>query len=288
MIISASYRTDIPAFYSKWFLERYNEGGCITKNPYNNKSSFVSLRKNDVDAFVFWTRNAAPFQDILAKLHTDGIPFLVQYTLTGYPQTLERAVPQADHSVETMKRIAKLYGSSTVVWRYDPILLSNLTPKSFHIRQFKKFAKELRGATDEVITSFLTPYKKTLRRLLHVPNLVLKDSIYADKQNLLNRLLDIACQNSMALKLCAQPTYITPHIPAARCIDIERISRIANRTVIGRENGNRPGCKCSTNRDIGSYDTCPQGCAYCYATSSNHAAVSNLIKHSSKGLVLKN
>lgn len=287
MIISASYKTDIPAFYGKWFLERYRQGACITKNPYNNKATFVSMRKQDVDAFIFWTRNAAPFQEVLSKLQVDGIPFVVQYTLTGYPRTLEEAVPKTGQAVATMKDIAKLYGSKTLVWRYDPIVVSNLTPNSFHVRQFDKLARELRGATDEVITSFLSPYKKTLRRLSRAQNLMLNNSSFEEKCNLLNQFREIACQNAMTLKLCAEPDYTTLQIPAARCIDTQRISRIADRAVVVEEMGTRPGCTCAKSRDIGSYDTCLQGCIYCYATSSSHAAIRNLMKHNSKELTLK-
>ena len=154
MIVSASYRTDIPAFYGDWFMRRLDEGFCDVTNPYNGKPYRVSLNPGDVDGFVFWTKNMGPFMAPLADIHSRGLPFVVQYTVTGYPTALERSVPDVNQSVKLLKSLAKSYGSRAVVWRYDPILHSDLTPYDWHLANFGHLACDLKGVVDEVVVSF--------------------------------------------------------------------------------------------------------------------------------------
>ena len=118
MIISASYKTDIPAFYGKWFLNRLEAGFCRMANPYNRNQRFVvSLRHDDVDGFVFWTKNIVPFMDILDEVDDLGFPFIVQYTINGYPRALESRVVDAARSIQSFRAIAKKFGARTNVWR---------------------------------------------------------------------------------------------------------------------------------------------------------------------------
>ncbi len=165
MIVSASYRTDIPAFYGDWFMKRLTAGECLVANPYGGPPYRVSLDREAVDGFVFWTRNPLPFTENLAEINVLGYPFVVHVTIVGYPMTIDRSVPPVDAQVDTFVRLAGTYGSAALVWRYDPIVLSSLTPAAFHLDNFERICARLTGSTDEVVISFVNPYRKSRRNL---------------------------------------------------------------------------------------------------------------------------
>ena len=285
MIISASYKTDIPAFYGTWFLKRLDAGVCRTRNPYGGQIYEVPLDPASVDGFVFWTRNAGPFLPVLREVRRRGYAFAVQYTITGYGQPLELSVPGPDKMVETARRLAEEFGPRAVIWRYDPILISSVTPPSFHLRQFEGLAVALAGATDEVTVSFAQFYRKTARNLAAVARetgLSWDDPAPEQKRELLSSLAKVATLNGMRLTLCTQPS-LTDVAPPARCIDGGRLGDVAGYAIKAQEKGNRPGCSCHRSRDIGAYDTCPHGCVYCYAVSSQKAARAQFRRHDPDG-----
>ena len=288
MIISASYKTDIPAFYGAWFLKRLEAGVCRMRNPYGGQIYEVPLNPAAVDGFVFWTRNAGPFLPALREVRRRGYPFVVQYTITGYGRPLESSVPGPGKMAETARRIAEEFGPRALVWRYDPILISSATPASFHLRQFERLAVALAGATDEVTVSFAQFYRKTARNLAAAAresDLTWEDPAPEQKQDLLAFLAKVATRNGMRLTLCTQPD-LTDVAPPARCIDAGRLSDIAGHAINAGEKGNRPGCLCHRSRDIGAYDTCPHGCVYCYAVSSQKAARARIRRHDPDGALL--
>ncbi|MDJ0946179.1 MAG: DUF1848 family protein, partial [Kiloniellales bacterium] len=127
MIVSASYRSDIPAFYAEWFARRRAAGFCRVANPYGGTPYRVPLAGPEVEGFVFWTRNAGPFLPALEDLAAEGLPFVVQYTVTGYPRALEPAVPEAARGVALIRELAARYGPRVAVWRYDPVMITGLT-----------------------------------------------------------------------------------------------------------------------------------------------------------------
>lgn len=272
MIVSASYRTDIPAFYGAWFRARLAEGRCRVANPYGGKDSIVNLVPESCDGFIFWTRNIAPFRAALEDVRERRMPFIVQYTVTGYPRALESSVIPAERLVEHLHALARDYGKDSVVWRYDPVLLTSLTPPAWHREQVARLAKALKGAADEVVFSFATIYDKTRRNTEAAATrhgFSWWDPEDNEKIELLEDLAGIAAEQGLAPKLCAQPSLLRPALftplEAARCIDVERLSRVAGRAIQAPTKGNRPGCFCARARDIGAYDTCPHGCVYCYA-----------------------
>ena len=282
MIISASYRTDIPAFYGAWFEKRLGAGFCRVANPYGGKPSRVSLR-DGVDGFVFWTRNIGPFRPILAEL---GSPFVVQYTVTGYPRPLEASVIEAEASVALIRAVAELHGPRAVVWRYDPILISDLTPPEWHLVNFAGLAQALEGAVDEVTVSFVQPYRKTTRNLdlaARRHGFAWRDPEPSEKAAILAQLEVLAAARGMALTLCTQPDL--PGAPA-RCIDAARLSDLAGKAIAAKTKGNRPGCLCAESRDIGAYDSCPHGCVYCYAVAGRELAKRRFHAHDPGGELL--
>ncbi len=278
MIVSASYRTDIPAFHARWFLQRLRTGWCQVRNPYGGKPSRVSLLPDDVDAIAFWTRNMAPLLPALDDVR-DTFLFTVSFTATGYPRALEAATLPAERALAQMRDLAKRFGRRVVVWRYDPILFSSLTDADWHRENFTTLALALAGTTDEVVVSFMQPYRKSVRNLdmaARQHGFAWRDPPDEEKGALLRELAGIAAERGLRLSLCAQPHLLVDGVAAARCIDVQRLSDVAGRDIAAREKGNRIGCACAQSRDIGAYDSCAQACAYCYAVSSAGAAQKNI------------
>jgi len=279
MIVSASYRTDIPAFYGTWFLNRFRAGWAKAINPYGGQISTIPLRAG-VDGFVFWTRNVAPFRAALDEVRRAGLPFVVQYTVTGYPRALEIAVVDAARSLALMAELAARHGARAMVWRYDPVVVSSLTPPAWHEENFAALAERLEGVVDEVSVSFANIYRKTernMRAAARAHGFTWNDPDRDAKQDLLHRLAELASARNIALTLCSQPDLLIPGVEPSRCVDARRLESVAAgwglpRPVKAKPKGNRPGCACFESRDIGDYDTCPHGCAYCYAVNTRTLA----------------
>ena len=283
MIISASYKTDIPAFYGRWFLNRLEAGFCRMVNPYGGQTYRIDLTRPAVDGFIFWTKNLGPFLGTLDSVAERGFPFIVQYSVTGLPTALERSVPDWETAVGHMARVGERWGPRAVVWRYDPIALTDATSPDWHRETFARIARALRGVTDEVVVSFLQPYRKTARNLA-AAGIVWRDAEAEEKRALLADLAEIAAGEGMALTLCTQPELVgTPGTAPARCVDAARLSDVAGYPVAAREKGNRPGCLCAESRDIGDYDSCPHGCVYCYAVADRGKAQQRFAAHDPEG-----
>ncbi|ARJ66269.1 DNA repair photolyase [Magnetospirillum sp. ME-1] len=286
MIVSASYRTDIPAFYGRWFLNRFRAGWAKAVNPYGRQVSTIPLRSG-VDGFVFWTRNPGPFRDALAEIRRAELPFVLHCTLTGYPRALESSVIEVERSLSLMAESASIHGPRTVVWRYDPILATSLTPLDWHEENFARLAARLEGVADEVSVSFATLYRKTERNLAvaaRAHRFGWSDPSPGDKRALLLRLAELASTHGIRLTLCSQPDLLAPGIEPSSCIDARRLEDVArgwglDRRIDAKVKGNRPGCLCHESRDLGEYDTCPHGCTYCYAVGSRTLAKRRYAEH---------
>lgn len=282
MIISASYRTDVPAYYRDWFLNRLAAGYAEVRNPYSGKVARVSLAADDVSGFVFWTRNPAPFTGGFEAVAARGTPFTIQMTITGYPRALEPGVLDTNAAIAAFRDLAKTWGPRAAVWRYDPELISDITNTDWHLQNFAKLGAALEGATDEVVLSHAHIYRKTARNLdkaAEVAKFSWQDPTDEAKRTFLTNLAEIAGAHGMAPSLCAQPDLLSDSLAPARCIDAKRLSDVAGVRIRSRQRGQRPGCLCAEARDIGRYDTCAQGCAYCYANQSRAAAARNVQDH---------
>jgi hypothetical protein len=292
LIISASYKTDIPTFYGEWFMHRLKAGYCKMFNPYSQQVYRVDLTPQSVDGFVFWTKNVGPFLKYLPEVKQIGYPFIVQYTITGYPRELEFRVIDYTHTIEHMKVLADIYGSQVAVWRYDPIIISSLTPSDWHRTNFEKLAQSFKGTTNEVVVSFAQIYKKTRRNMNWAANKF--GFSWSDHEamtanavrNLISELAEISKSYGMHLKICSQKTFLTPGITTeARCVDAERLERVSGNTIVDRieRRGNRKECSFFASKDIGEYDTCPHGCVYCYAVQRRDLAVERYKAHDPEG-----
>jgi hypothetical protein len=297
VIVSASYRTDIPAFYAGWFLKRLRAGYCRVANPYagpyagpHGAGAYeVSLAPDAVDGFVLWTRNLAPLLPDLDAVRQVA-PFIAQFTVTGYPRPLETSVISAEEAVEQLHELRRRFGPRVAVWRYDPIVFTAELDAAAHQAQFAALAQALKGTVDEVVLSVMHPYKKTRRNLDRAAvrhGFAWRDPPAEEKQHLLRSLAAIARNEGLAPTLCSQPELLVPGLGGgpggglgeASCIDAERLADVAQHPIAARTSGNRPGCRCALSRDIGAYDTCPHGCVYCYAVADRDRAVANFRKH---------
>ncbi len=271
-VVSASYRTDIPAFYGDWFVRRLAAGYALVRNPRSGRTYRVDLTPESVAGYVFWTRNPSPFMPVLERLER---PFAVQFTITGYGRRLEPSVPPAERAIEAAHALAERYGPRCVVWRYDPIL----SPTQDHADAAGRLAEALRGASDECVVSFASFYRKTQRNLA-AAGFAWEDPEPDRRLRLIEALARAV--SPLRLTVCAQPelTAGTAAEPA-RCIDPARLG-------LGTlaERGNRPGCACAASRDIGAYDTCPHGCLYCYANASPGAARRRFKAHDPEAAML--
>ena len=286
MIVSASYRTDIPAFYGDWFRARLDAGHALVANPYGGADYRVALGPEAVEGFVFWSRNPAPFRPVLEQLAGQRRPFVLQFTITGYPRVLESAVPASDTAVALLCDLAGRFGRRTIVWRYDPILISGLTHEAWHDENFARLAGGLAGSVDEVVLSFTQLYAKTGRNLAAAAKrhgFAWRDPDDEVKRSIIARLAERAAENGMQATICAQPHLLAGLTRPAICIDAARLSDVAGRTIGARTKGNREACACHESRDIGAYDSCPQGCAYCYAVRDPAKAKARLKSHDPAG-----
>ncbi len=272
MILSVSRRTDIPAFYATWFLHRVRAGFCVVPNPFRPAQvSRVSLEPQDVDAFVFWSKNPAPLLPHLAELEARGYRYYFQFTLNGYDRRFEPHMPALPERIATFRALARQTAPWRVVWRYDPILLSTWTPADFHRETFRRLADQLAGSTTCVVVSLVDFYAKTRRRLAALErqgNTVTRTPEQAPEAHVLLRdLAGIARQHGMTIQTCAEGTdFREIGVPAGACIDPTILARLGRPLSLPKDPGQRPLCLCVTSRDIGMTDTCLHDCVYCYAT----------------------
>jgi hypothetical protein len=267
MIISVSKRTDIPAFYGEWFLNRLDAGYCMVRNP-KGKPYRVSLKREDVDGFVFWTKNISPFMGALATVYRRGYPFYVLYTINNYPKSIEPNVPPAEKSIQWMHELKDKYGPNAAVWRYDPIIVTRKPPNVWHLENFRKLAEALARATNEVVISFadITCYGHVQRNMAGINWLELATE---EKITMAGQLASIAKEYGMQLTMCCERGVQPEGTRPSHCVDAGRMGQVALRPIVAKITGTRPGCECFFNRDIGDYDTCLHGCKYCYATTDN-------------------
>lgn len=263
-------------------MSRLNAGYCLVRNPVGGQTGRVSLLPHDISGIVFWSKNPRPMLASFTEIHQRGIPFYVQFTINAYGKPLEPRVPETASAIETALEIKNRLGPKALVWRYDPIVISGQTPAEWHLDQFGRLANRLHGATDEVVVSFVTPYAKTKRNLAQLSDLRWTDPSIEVKNDLLTKLQAIAVMNGMVLRKCCQ-SGLCDNIPDSSCADADRFMALGACLRASKEPPVRPGCRCLPSRDIGEYETCAHGCAYCYANNSHVEAHARWQKHSAGG-----
>ncbi len=283
MIISASRRTDIPAFYGEWFMNRIREGSCTVPNPFNHRQlAVISLRPADVDAIVFWTRNPRSLLSRLAELDDRGYRYYFHYTLMGNPTWLDPAMPPPDQAIHHFKKLSDTVGPEKIIWRYDPIVFSNVTDTAFHQETYGFLARTLRGYTRRSVISIVDFYKKVAKRFqdLSCQGITIQRP-EQEVAHLIPALVSLARENGMKIASCAEDIDLRPYgVRPGKCIDNDYLYEVFGLNVPYRKDpAQRKACGCVTSRDIGMYESCPCGCVYCYATTSVERARTNLRAH---------
>ena len=278
MIISASRRTDIPAFYSDWFFNRIKERYVLVPNPYNSKMiSRISLDPAVVDCIVFWSKNPAPMLEKLDKLKEYNYYF--QFTLNPYGPDIENHLPAISKRIDTFKRLSDRIGKEKVIWRYDPVLTNETYTPGFHKEKFAEIAYELKEHTEKCMLGFIDHYQH-IRTAVGQFNI--QPLLKADIEEMAVSFKKTVDTCSIQLDTCTVKVDLTHlGIPGGLCIDNQLVERIAGYPISVRKDKNqRDICRCAESIDIGTYESCLNGCIYCYAMKGNYNTVKyNLNKH---------
>lgn len=285
MIISASRKTDIPAFYSEWFINRIKEGFVYTRNPMNaHQISKISLNPEVVDCIAFWTKNPIPMIPHLDELKDYNYYF--QFTLTGYGRDVEVNLPDKKKELlPAFQEISKKIGAERVIWRYDPIAINERYTQEVHLHAFEQIAEALNGYTEKCVISFVDFYQKIQKNM---NDLNVRDLSAESMTDLAKKMYEIATVNDMKLATCAERIDLSSiGIEHNACIDKNVIEKICGgRLKAKKDPSQRPECQCVESRDIGTYNTCGHGCRYCYANYSPKTVKDSMAKYDPNSPIL--
>ncbi|NLG74096.1 MAG: DUF1848 domain-containing protein [Chloroflexi bacterium] len=286
MIISASRRTDIPAFFTPWFMNRIRAGFCTVPNPYNSRQvSRISLRPEDVDAIVFSTRNPRPLFPHLDELDRRGFRYYFLITLVNNPRAIDPHSPSLRTAAEVIRRLAGSLGPQRVVWRYDPIVFSASTSPDYHLENFESIVRLLQGSTQRCVISILDDYRKARQRMAALQRqgyrLLKGDELEQAVVQTVPGLVQIAAQAGIEVTSCAETFNLVPMgVRPGSCIDADLLHALFGlRLSWKKDPSQRAECGCVLSRDIGMYDSCLFGCQYCYATRDFALSARNYRSH---------
>ena len=278
MILSVSRRTDIPNYYSEWFYNRIKEGFLYVRNPMNaHQISEIKITPDVVDCIVFWTKNPLPMIKRLDEIKDYNYYF--QFTLTGYGNDVEVNLPNKKTSViPIFQELSNRIGKEKVVWRYDPIFFSNRYNAKYHLKAFRSIAEALSGYTEKCVISFLDIYPKNKKNMDDLLSYDLSDS---ELREFAKELSNIAKENHIKIGSCAEKIDLDEYgIIHNSCIDKELIEKIIGcKLKINKDKNQRIECGCVESVEVGTYNTCKNGCVYCYANYSAKSVESNFQKY---------
>lgn len=275
MILHTGLRTDIPAFYTEWFVNRLNEGFVMVRNPYNPlQVTKYRISPDVVDVISFCTKNPAPFLPYLDLLRGYGQYWFV--TITPYGKEIEPNVPEKETVMKAFQELSKKVGIASIGWRYDPIFISADYPLERHICEFEQMARALSGYTTTCVISFIDLYQKVLRNFPEVRE-VKKDQRIA----LAKEFVRIGKQYGMTIKSCAEGTELVLYgVDCSGCMTASVFEQAVGCPLnIPKVKGARSECGCLLGCDIGAYNTCGHLCRYCYANYDAETVLNNLKHH---------
>ena len=277
MIIQTGMRTDIPAFYSKWFLNRIKEGYVCVRNPYNPKQvTKYSLSPEAVDLIAFCTKNPLPMLPFPDELKPYGQYWFV--TITPYGKDIEPNVPDKETVMEGFKELSDVVGVDSMGWRYDPIFIDKKHSVEWHISEFEKMAEILAGYTKTCVISFIDIYKKVERNFPEAKSVRAEDRTTIGKA-----FVKIASKYGMVLKPCAEGEDLAKYgADCSGCMTVHTFeTALHNRLEVPKRKKNQRNgeCACLLGTDIGAYDTCGHLCKYCYANVNPVLVKENMRKH---------
>ena len=276
MILNTGGRTDTVQYYSEWLLNRFREGYVLSRNPlFSEIVNWIELNPETIDVVVFCSKDYSP---ILPRLHeiSDRFNCYYHYTITAYGTDIEPRVPSIEDSIRTLKALAAQVGPEKIAWRYDPVLLTEKYTIERHLETFDRMARELTPYVDRCIFSFVEMYKKLE---VNMPELLPVSE--EDKLTLAENLGAIAQRYSLWLQTCATRTdYEQFGIHRSGCMTTEIFSQaLGIKFKKTPHKGNRLGCACMESRGLGDYNSCPNGCRYCYANKDHAKALQNYLTH---------
>ena len=303
VIISASRSTDIPAFYADWFFHRRKVGYSAWTNPFNGVKSFVSYEK--CRFIVFWSKNPKPLLGHLDELKERNIGCYIQYTLNDYEKEgLEKGVPPLKERIDTFKRLVDQLGQGRVIWRFDPLILTDRISLDDLLQKVENIGDQLSGYTEKLVFSYadIALYKK-VKANLEKNHVNYTEWTTAQMEEFAQRLSELNQKWHYQLATCGEKIDIDRYgIQHNKCVDDDLMIRFAyhdkalmdflgvevKESLFGteivkkkdnRDKGQRQFCGCMVSKDIGEYNTCPHLCEYCYANASKEKAQENYNKH---------
>ncbi len=285
MIISASRRTDIPSYYSEWLINRVKDKYVLVRNPMNiHQVSKIDLSPDVVDAIVFWTKNPTPILPYLDQFK--DYTYYFQFTLSAYGPDVEKNLPSKNKIIiPTFQKLSREIGKEKIIWRYDPIFFNEQYSMEYHCKYFEVLASKLGDYTEKCTVSFMDMYRNTER---NVKPLNIKKDSYEMQVELLQRFVEIAKQHGLYIDTCAEEgEFRSIGVEHAHCIDKERIEHIGGfKLNVDKDANQRAECGCVASIDIGAYNTCKNGCLYCYANYSSNTVEKNFGMHNPKSPLL--
>lgn len=282
LVISASRATDIPAFHAEWLAARLRAGYCRWVNPFNGRPQYVSFE--NVRAVVFWSKNPRPIRPVLDLLDERGITCYFQYTLNDYQaEGLEPNVPPLAERVGTFRELSARLGKARVIWRFDPLLLTDRMSEEELVARVERVGDLVAGLTGKLIISFadIGSYAKVQHNLRRC-GVAYREFDEPAMRQVAAGIAQAARRWGLRVAACCERLDLSPFgIERSRCVDGDLLRRIAPddpelRKATGEDPGQREGCGCCPSKDIGQYNTCGHLCRYCYANASEAVVARNL------------
>lgn len=283
MIINVGGRTDIVNYYSEWLFKRFEQGFVYSRNPfYPNYVYKYTLNPDIVDCVIFCSKNYAPVLKDFHKI-SDKYNVFCHYTITAYGKDIEPNVPDIEESIRTLINLSQIVGKQRIAWRYDPILLTDFYTVKKHLETFEYMTEKLSTHVEFCIFSFVEMYKKLEKNMPEI--IPFSDT---DKKEILTGIGEISKKYNLRVQTCAgKEDYSSYGIMQSGCITSEILAKANNLSFKKvAHKGNRKNCKCMPSRDIGAYDTCPNGCKYCYANKNPDIAYKNMLLHNPTSPIL--
>ncbi len=275
MILNTGNRTDIPAFYSKWFMNRVHEGFVMVRNPFaHNLVSRYVIDPKVVDVMVFCSKNPTPMLKYLDELKKYRMFWFV--TITPYGKDIEERVPDKDKVMDAFIEISKKVGPKAMSWRYDPVFISEKYSKEFHYKSFARMAEKLEGYTKQVVISYIDLYEKTRKNFPEA-----KEVDKADQIEMTRFFVETGKKHNMTIRLCHEDKELARYgADVEGCLSKKVLEEaIGEKLLIRKTADARQGCSCLLNNDIGAYNSCGHLCRYCYANFDRRLVEANMAKH---------
>lgn len=278
MIINTGLRTDIPAFFAPWFVNRLRSGYVLVRNPYNHQQvTKYLLNPSVVDLLVFCTKNPKPLLDLLKS--GDVLAPFKQFwfvTITPYGSEIEPNVPDKSQVIESFKQLSDKLETSSVCWRYDPVFISKKYDIDFHIKAFARMAAQLSGFAETCVISFIDLYKKVQKNFSDISEVP-----FEAQKIICTEFVKIGRQHNIAIKTCGEsPLLAETGVDISGCMTKEVFDAAAGcKLDIPKFKPNRKECACLLTADIGGYNTCSHFCRYCYANYDRRTVIQNMKQH---------